>query len=152
MKEFFLLPVRFIRQFYRKITKVINYPTVTVEYPYVLKPLVKLARLRIENNFDQCIVCEKCEDACPVHAIEITAERYSEQIRRPKNSKGQSFEGVISKFQIDYSRCVFCGICVKSCPAESLTFDRQFPRPHFEKQALKEDLVHIPRSMRRYEL
>ena len=42
------------RQFLRKISRVMNYPTVTVEYPYVSKPLVKLARLSIGNNFNEC--------------------------------------------------------------------------------------------------
>ena len=151
MKHFFLLPIRFVTQIYKKISKVVSYPTITVEYPYVLKPLVKLARLQIDNNFNECTGCKKCEVLCPVKAITITSEEYSEQVKRPKNSKGQAFHGAVSQFQIDYSKCVYCGICISVCPAESLSYDRNFSKPHYHMHALKTDLVHIPRSMRRDE-
>ncbi len=151
MKNFFLLPIHFAVQIYKKISKVVSYPTITVEYPYVLKPIVKLARVQIDNNFNECTGCKKCEELCPVKAITIVSELYLEQVKRPKNSKGQPFFSAVSQFQIDYSKCVYCGICISSCPADSLTFDRMFSKPHYHIQALKTDLVHIPRSMRRDE-
>ena len=88
----------------RKLSRVLSYPTVTVEYPFVLKPIVKLARLQIKNNFEECTACKVCEKECPVHAITIVSEEYSTQMKRPKNSKGDFFQGVISQFQIDYSK------------------------------------------------
>lgn len=145
-------PIRFLKQVFGKLSKVINYPTVTVEYPYVLKPLVKGARIQIMNNFGECTGCRKCEDVCPIKAIAITGEEYSTLMKRPVNSRGQLFESTVSQFQIDYTKCVFCGLCVNICPAESLKFDRDFTRPHYYTHALKVDLVHIPRSMRRDEI
>jgi formate hydrogenlyase subunit 6/NADH:ubiquinone oxidoreductase subunit I len=138
-----------LTQMFKKLNRVLNYPTITIEYPYVLKPIVKHARLKIVNNFNECTACLKCEEKCPTHAISIVSERYSEQSKRPKNSKGEMFEGIISHYQIDYSKCVFCGICVDICPAESLSFDKNFVKPHLQANGLKEDLVHIPRSMRK---
>lgn len=137
------------QQLFKKLKRVLNYPTITIEYPYVLKPIVKSARLRILNNFNECTACKKCEEKCPAQAIKIVSEEYSETIKRPKNSKGDPFLGVISQFQIDYAKCVYCGICVNICPAESMSFDKNFSKPQFQVQSLKEDLVHIPRSMRR---
>lgn len=141
--------VKIIQQVFRKFSRVMSYPTITVEYPYVLKPIVKLARLKLTNNFNECTACKMCEEKCPVKAIKIVSEQYSEQVRRPRNSKGTSFEGAISQFQIDYSKCVFCGICVGVCEPQSLTFDKNFEKPQLQIQSLKEDLVHIPRSMRK---
>ena len=135
----------------QKFLQVMGYPTVTVEYPYVSKPLVKGARLRLENDFSECSVCGECQNVCPTKAIEIVSEQFSQQIRRPMNSKGQPLQGLISQFRLDYSKCVSCGICVNVCPASSLKFERVFQPPKYQVLALKEDLVHIPRSMRQFD-
>lgn len=133
----------------KKFTRVMEYPTVTVEYPYVSKPLPKGARLQLTNNFDECTACRECEIKCPVRAIAIVSEEYSSQIKRPRNSKGDSVLGTISQFQIDYSLCVHCGICVEACAPKSLNFDKILGSPALQTLKLKEDLVHIPRSLRR---
>lgn len=145
-------PIDFVKQVFRKLTKVTSYPTITVEYPFVLKPLPKLARLEITNDFAECTACRVCEKTCPVNAIQIESEDYSEKTRKPKNSKGQDILGTISQFKIDYASCTFCGLCVEKCDAESLSFDKIFAKPHYLASALKVDLVHIPRSMRKDEI
>lgn len=137
------------RQFVRKITRVLNYPTVTIEYPYVAKPHVKLARLSINNNFQECTGCRDCESKCPVKAISIQMDEYAPAARKPKNAKGQDILGVLNSYRIDYSKCVMCGICVDICPAGSMSFDKTYKKPEGQTQNLSIDLIHIPRSMRR---
>jgi NADH-quinone oxidoreductase subunit I len=122
---------------------------VTIEYPYVSKPHVKLARLAISNNFDECTGCRKCEEGCPTKAISIMMDEYAPSARKPLNSKSQEVFGVLNTYRIDYSKCVMCGICLQVCPAESLSFDKHYRKPETNINILDVDLIHVPRSMRR---
>ena len=140
-----------LAEIYSKIKSIINYPTITVEYPFVLKPITKLARLQIENNFSECTGSSTCVKICPVQAIQITLDEYAPSVKKVTNAKGQEFKGTVLQFQVDYNACVACGLCVEGCPAEALKFSRSFVKPSLQTQQLKQDLVHIPRSMRRDE-
>jgi formate hydrogenlyase subunit 6/NADH:ubiquinone oxidoreductase subunit I len=122
---------------------------VTVEYPFVNKPIPALAHAKLKNNFGECVGCLKCEVQCPTKAITINAFVFGPTIYRPVTSKGIPFERNIEQFKVDYAQCVFCGICVDVCPTQSLTFDRKIPSPQFRERELTIDLVHIPRTMRR---
>ncbi len=137
------------RQFVRKVSRVLKYPSITIEYPYVSKPHVKLARLSIHNNFDECTGCRKCEEECPTKAITIQMDEYAPSARKPFNSKSQEVLGVLNMYRVDYAKCVMCGICVEICPANSLSFDKQYRKPDANVGVLNVDLIHVPRSMRR---
>jgi NADH-quinone oxidoreductase subunit I len=32
-----------------------------------------------------------------------------------------------SRFEIDYSRCVFCGLCVEACPEDAIRMAKEVP-------------------------
>jgi Na+-translocating ferredoxin:NAD+ oxidoreductase subunit B len=79
------------------------------------------ARLSGSNYFaevvaDQCTLCERCIDRCPMKAI----------------SAGQESVGV------DLDRCLGCGLCTSACPVEALQLrtkpaDKVKPPPSPEK-------------------
>lgn len=123
--------------------------SVTIEYPFVAKPVAPLARTRIKNLFPECTGCLKCSTVCPVQAIELSGLEYSPGIKRPTTSKGVPFEREIESFVINYSKCTLCGICVQECPTNSLTFDRKISPPQISQHELIVNLVHRPRTMRR---
>jgi NADH-quinone oxidoreductase subunit I len=56
---------------------------------------------------DHCHVCQGCAKACPVACIII-------------ESVGKGKDQLITKFQIDYSKCLFCDLCMQPCPTGSL--------------------------------
>ena len=52
----------------------------------------------------QCVACNMCATVCPAQCIEIDAAFDPDDPAHPKYP---------SRFEIDYSRCVFCGLCVE---------------------------------------
>ena len=54
-------------------------------------------KLQMSFHQNKCIACEKCREACPRQAIDLTREQ-----------------------RIDWSLCNNCGLCADACMAEAL--------------------------------
>jgi len=78
------------------------------------------------NDIERCTGCEDCEQICPVKAIAVQAE--------PGMDMNKKW---VSVFDIDFGRCIFCGLCVEACVPQSLTHTRQFERSVYEYFDLK---------------
>ncbi|MCX8043557.1 MAG: 4Fe-4S binding protein [Desulfobacterota bacterium] len=76
-----------------------------------------------------CIACGTCMQRCPSRCIDITAARTESGTKYP------------ARFQLDFTRCSLCGICVEVCPVSGLAFSRSFAMPHRTREACKYDLV-----------
>jgi formate hydrogenlyase subunit 6/NADH:ubiquinone oxidoreductase subunit I len=133
----------------RRFKQAFEFHSWTVEYPHVVRSLPVMSHTTLKNNFLECTGCMDCQKICPVGAIDIQGFQYSSQMRRPLTSGGIPFEREVENFKIDYSKCIFCGICVEACAPKSLTFTKNFARPEDSAGMLKVDLIHVPRTMRR---
>ena len=80
-----------------------------------------LAALKEEN----CTVCMLCSRSCPVWCIYIEGHKYKAPPRREGGAPRT--KQALDRFDIDYSLCMYCGICVEVCP-----FDALFWSPEFE--------------------
>ena len=61
-----------------------------------------------------------CERECPAWCIELdshTVEVTEEGARRPRKVN------VLDSFEIDYSLCMYCGVCIDVCPFDALAWD-----------------------------
>src|SRR4051794_22261472 len=67
------------------------------------------------NDIDHCTGCKECERICPSQCILIEEEPAPDS---PKKW--------VSVFDIDLSRCTFCGLCVDACYPGSLIHTRQY--------------------------
>lgn len=97
---------------------------VTLKYPYEALPVPDNGRYRLHNEMEDCIVCDKCAEVCPVNCIEIEAVKSPEEIR--KTSDGHSVRLYAAKFDIDMAKCCFCGLCTTVCPTECLTMTKTY--------------------------
>ncbi len=133
-----------------RIRAVITHVPITVDYPFVLKPIPLIARTRLKNHFAECTGCLECSQVCPTKAIQIQGIEYS-SLSRPSTPNGHAIFRTIDSYSIDYSVCVSCGLCVAVCPTQCLSYDKSPPASQVQVRDLKTDLVHVPRTMRRGE-
>jgi NADH-quinone oxidoreductase subunit I len=70
---------------------------------------------RDENGLEKCVGCFLCSAACPANCIYIEA---AENTDANRISAGERYAKV---YNIDYSRCIFCGYCVEACPTDAIT-------------------------------
>ena len=84
---------------------------------------------------DACTSCMVCARECPDWCIHITShtETYAvEGSARPRQRQ------VLDRFAIDYSLCLWCGICVEVCPFDALHWAPDHDYAAFDVR----DLVH----------
>ena len=82
--------------------------------------------------------CELCAWACPADAIYVEGGDNTEEARF---SPGERYGAV---YQINYLRCIFCGLCIEACPTRSLTMSNDFELADDNRQDLiytKEQLM-----------
>lgn len=90
---------------------------VTVNYPEQRLSFAPRYRGIHEFELNKCIACDLCAKACPVDCIYIekTGPRRIDKVSGlveesdPKN-------GELTRFAIDYSKCLFCALCTEPCP------------------------------------
>jgi len=94
---------------------------VTVNYPEQHLGFAPRYRGIHEFELSKCIACDLCAKACPVDCIYIekTGPRRIDKATGlvdesdPKN-------GQLTRFAIDYSKCLFCALCTEPCPTDCI--------------------------------
>ena len=110
-------------------------PAHTQEYPDVLPQLPPRSRGVIALVEENCTVCMLCARECPDWCIYIDSHKET----MPAVDGGRERQrNVLDRFAIDFSLCMYCGICVEVCP-----FDALYWSPQFEYSELDiRDLLH----------
>jgi formate hydrogenlyase subunit 6/NADH:ubiquinone oxidoreductase subunit I len=112
------------RSFWHGLSVTLSYllrrPT-TVQYPDrtalpVRDMLPPRYRGFLEVDVSICTGCQACERACPIDCIAIVLEK------DPQNPK----QRLVTQFDIDEAKCMFCGLCVEPCPTGSIQHTREF--------------------------
>jgi NADH-quinone oxidoreductase subunit I/NAD(P)H-quinone oxidoreductase subunit I len=94
---------------------------ITIQYPDRTEKRVAdmlPARYRgfLEVDLSVCTGCLACARACPIDVIKISVDK------DPANPK----QRVVTQFDIDESKCMFCGLCVEPCPTGAIAHTREF--------------------------
>ena len=108
----------------------------TTRYPHEREEVSPRARGVIALHEENCTSCMLCARECPDWCIFIEAHKYLAPPRREGGKPRQKNE--LDRFDIDFSLCMYCGICVDVCP-----FDALFWSPEYEYSEPRiADLLH----------
>lgn len=94
---------------------------VTQQYPEVQPNLPPRSHGSFKFDFDKCISCNMCADACPNGVIRVDFT---------KDEKGKR---VLQKYNMSLGYCLFCGLCVKACPKSAINFSTEFHMSCYDK-------------------
>jgi NADH-quinone oxidoreductase subunit I len=81
----------------------------------------------LEENCTVCMLCAReCPDWCiyiESHKEPVPGHEYGEGLdpaHAPAGRGRQRVRNVLDRFAIDFSLCMYCGICVEVCPYDAL--------------------------------
>jgi NADH-quinone oxidoreductase subunit I/NAD(P)H-quinone oxidoreductase subunit I len=89
----------------------------------------------LEVDMDICTACQACERACPIDCISINVEKVVDERKR-----------VMTHFDIDIGKCMFCGLCVDPCPTGALSHTPEFEATSQFIECLVARFVEDPRQ------
>lgn len=74
---------------------------------------------------ERCTSCMICARECPTWCIWISS--HQEKVVPAPGARART-QNVLDTFAIDWSLCMYCGVCIEQCPTEALLWDsRQVP-------------------------
>lgn len=109
----------------------------TLQYPDrsgvpVVSMLPERSRGLIEIDIEICSGCKACERACPIQVIVIEVEKDEQRGR------------LLTTASVDWSKCMFCGLCIDPCPTGSIRHSHEFEGGMRHQANLIMDFVDEP--------
>jgi NADH-quinone oxidoreductase subunit I len=111
-------------------------PTHTAEYPDVKPDLPPRSRGVIALLHENCTSCMLCARECPDWCIYI--ESHKEEVPATEPGGRPRQRNMLDRFAIDFSLCMYCGICIEACPFDALFWSNEFEYAEFDIR----DLLH----------
>jgi NADH-quinone oxidoreductase subunit I len=102
----------------------------TIEFPEERAPVSARFRAlhalrRYPNGEERCIACKLCEAVCPALAITIDSEERPAAppihgLSRHAHAPVHHGTRRTTRYDIDLTKCIFCGFCEEACPVDSI--------------------------------
>jgi NADH-quinone oxidoreductase subunit I len=119
----------------------------TVQYPHVEPELPERSRGVIALLEENCTSCMLCARECPDWCIYI--DSHKEEVP-PETEGGRARQkNMLDRFEIDYSLCMYCGICIEVCPFDALFWAPDFAYAEGDIRNLLHDKERLGTWMRR---
>ncbi|MDP8228733.1 MAG: 4Fe-4S dicluster domain-containing protein [Candidatus Electryoneaceae bacterium] len=124
-------------------------PNITIQYPRVKKEMFPNTRAALVNHTDMCSCCLSCARVCPVNIIKIQGVKAAPDEDLGTLPDGKPKKMHVVQYDIDLSKCIFCGLCVDACkeqtgslrweaPQDPSVFTRAEMMRHFSTYSLEE--------------
>ena len=104
--------------------------SITEQYPDVKPELPPRSRGVIALLEENCTSCMLCARECPDWCIYI--DSHKEVIPAPEEGGRERTRNVLDRFAIDFSLCMYCGICIDVCPFDALFWSPEFEYAEFD--------------------
>ena len=111
--------------------------TVTAQYPDAQPDLPPRSRGVIALFEENCTVCMLCARECPDWCIYIDSHKETLPAATPGGRERS--RNVLDRFAIDFSLCMYCGICIEVCPFDALFWSPEFEYAETDLHALTHD-------------
>ena len=115
----------------------------THQYPDVEPELPPRSRGVIALFEENCTVCMLCARECPDWCIYI--DSHKEEVVVPGAARARQ-RNVLDRFAIDFSLCMYCGICIEACPFDALYWSPEFEYAEYDIR----DLLHESDRLREW--
>jgi NADH-quinone oxidoreductase subunit I len=87
----------------------------------------------LEVDLEICTGCLACERACPIDCIVIDASKDK-----------QTKQMILTRFDIDIAKCMYCGLCSEPCPTGSIHHTPEFEGADFSLESMIRRYVKEP--------
>ena len=125
--------------------KTLTTRAVTVQYPHQKETPPIRARGVIAMLEENCTVCMLCARECPDWCIYI--DSHKEEVVVPGAARARQ-RNVLDRFDIDFSLCMYCGICIEVCPFDALHWTPEFEYAETDVLSLLHDKDRLGEWMR----
>ncbi len=116
----------------------------TQMYPHERPDLAPRTRGVIALMDENCTVCMLCSRECPDWCIYI--DSHKETVPAATEGGRTRTRNVLDRFAIDFSLCMYCGICVEVCPFDALWWSPEFEYSEYRM----DDLLHEMGRLRQW--
>jgi len=95
---------------------------VTLQYPDERWVMPERYKGFVHNNIIRCDACLQCARACPVDCIYIEVA-------------GKGKDRWMTRYAIDYNKCIWCGFCTEPCPTNAITMSHDYDHSVYFRQS-----------------
>jgi len=115
--------------------------SVTAQYPGTKPDLPARSRGVIALQEENCTSCMLCARECPSWCIYI--DSHKETIPATTEGGRDRQQNVLDRFDIDWSLCMYCGICIEVCPFDALHWSPEFEYATTDIRGLTHDKTEL---------
>jgi formate hydrogenlyase subunit 6/NADH:ubiquinone oxidoreductase subunit I len=87
----------------------------------------------LEVDLEICTGCLACERACPIDCIVIDA-------KKDPDTRAM----MLTRFDIDIAKCMYCGLCSEPCPTGSIHHTSEFEGADYSLESMLRRFVKAP--------
>ncbi len=113
----------------------------TQMYPKQRPDLAPRTRGVIALMDENCTVCMLCARECPDWCIYI--DSHKETVPPAREGGRARTRNVLDRFAIDFSLCMYCGICVEVCPFDALFWSPEFEYAEYDITGLLHEMGRL---------